>query len=148
MATVAIAILWVACAAAVITAAVRSRRDPGALRFGRRSVAILYLGAGAAVNAFFLARGDDYATFADGAYVAFTIREVTAPACPRGTPGGRSEGPVQPGRRALLDRRRGLHAGEHGAHHRGTPIRHQVDADRIGMICSGLGMTGIPSQEV
>lgn len=78
----ATAILWVACAVAVITAAVRSRRDPGALRFGRRSVAALYLGAGAAVNAFFLVRGDNYAKFADGAYLAFvrhTWRDVVVP---------------------------------------------------------------------
>lgn len=64
-------VIWVTCAAAVITAAVRSRRDPSALRFGRRAVALLYLGAGAAVNTFMLLGGDDYAKFADGAYVAF-----------------------------------------------------------------------------
>ena len=63
--------VWATCAAAVITAAVRSRRDPAALRFGRRAVALLYLGAGAAVNAFMLLQGDDYARFADGAYLAF-----------------------------------------------------------------------------
>jgi len=65
-----------------VTAAVRSRHDVGALRFGRRSVAALYLGAGAAVNAFFLLRGDDYAKFADGAYVRFvrdTWRDVVVP---------------------------------------------------------------------
>ena len=78
----ATAFLWVACAVAVIAAAVRSRRDPGALRFGRRSVAVLYLGAGAAVNAFFLMRGDDYAKFADGSYLPFvrdTWRDVVVP---------------------------------------------------------------------
>jgi hypothetical protein len=76
------AILWVGCAVAIVTAAVRSRHDVGALRFGRRSVAVLYLGAGAAVNAFFLLRGDDYAKFADGAYVRFvrdTWRDVVVP---------------------------------------------------------------------
>jgi len=56
---------------AVVTAALRSNRDPAALRLGRRSVALLYLGAGAGVNAFFLLRGDDYAKFADGAYIGF-----------------------------------------------------------------------------
>lgn len=76
------AILWIACAVAVITAAVRSRRHPSALRLGRRSVAVLYLGAGAAVNAVFLARSDDYAKFADGAYIRFvrdTWRDVVVP---------------------------------------------------------------------
>jgi hypothetical protein len=32
---------------------------------------VLYLGAGAAVNVFLLPRGDDYAKFADGSYIAF-----------------------------------------------------------------------------
>jgi len=76
------AILWVGCAVAIVTAAVRSRHDVGALRIGRRSVAVLYIGAGAAVNAFFLLRGDDYAKFADGAYVRFvrdTWRDVVVP---------------------------------------------------------------------
>jgi hypothetical protein len=75
-------IVWVACAVAIITAAARSRRDSSALRFGRRAVAVLYLGAGSAVNAFFLLRGDDYAEFAAGAYVAFvrdTWRSVVVP---------------------------------------------------------------------
>ena len=35
---------------------------------------MLYLGGGAAVNAFFLLRGDDYAKFADGSYLAFVRR--------------------------------------------------------------------------
>lgn len=77
-----VAILWVGCAVAIVTAAVRSRQDVGALRFGRWSVAVLYVGAGAGVNAFFLLRGDDYAQFADGAYVRFvrdTWRDVVVP---------------------------------------------------------------------
>ena len=76
------AFLWVGCAVAIVTAAVRSRHDVGALRLGRRAVGGLYIGAGAAVNALFLLRGDDYAEFADGAYVRFvrdTWREVVVP---------------------------------------------------------------------
>lgn len=49
---------------------------------GRRGFATLYVGAGAAVNGFFLARGDDYERFADGAYVPFvrdTWRSVVVP---------------------------------------------------------------------
>jgi hypothetical protein len=75
-------LLWITCAAAVITAAVRSRHHPAAVRQGRRAVALLYLGAGAGVNAFMLGRGDDYAEFADGAYVGFvreTWRRVVVP---------------------------------------------------------------------
>lgn len=64
-------VLWVASAAVIATAAVRSRHHPGSLRTGRFGVAFLYLAAGAAVNAFFLARGDDYAEFAKGSYLPF-----------------------------------------------------------------------------
>ena len=75
-------VIWLACAVAVIVAAVRSRRDAGALRAGRIAVAVLYVGAGAAVNAFFILRGDDYEEFADGAYISFvrdTWRSLVVP---------------------------------------------------------------------
>lgn len=45
-------------------------------------MATLYIGAGAAANAFFLLRGDDFAEFADGAYIAFvrdTWRSLVVP---------------------------------------------------------------------
>jgi len=64
-------VLWVTCAVVVVTAAVRSRRHPNAPLLGRIGVGVLFLAAGAAVNAFFLARGDDYAEFASGSYLAF-----------------------------------------------------------------------------
>src|SRR3954451_7900192 len=64
-------VVWMTCAAAIITAAVRSKRHREALRQGRRAVAILYVGASAAVNALFVVRGDDYAEFADGSYIPF-----------------------------------------------------------------------------
>lgn len=65
------AIIWVGCGTGVLWAAARSRRHPSALKAGRLAMGVLFLGAGAAMNAFFLLRGDDYARFADGAYVAF-----------------------------------------------------------------------------
>jgi hypothetical protein len=64
-------IIWVACAAVIITAALRAQHSKRAVRTGRRAVAVLYLAAGALVNAVFLARGDDYAEFADGSYILF-----------------------------------------------------------------------------
>jgi hypothetical protein len=75
-------LVWVGCAAVIVTAAIRARHHPGALRLGRYGVGVLFVGAGAAVNTFFLLRGDDYARFADGAYVAFvrdTWRSVVVP---------------------------------------------------------------------
>ena len=76
------AVLWIGCAGMVITAALRCRRHPEAIRLGRMAVAVLYLVAGAAVNGLFLARGDDYAKFADGSYSSFvrhTWRSVVVP---------------------------------------------------------------------
>jgi len=62
---------WVTCGALVVIAAVRCRDHPGALVLGRWAVGALFIPAGAVVNAIFLWRGEDYAGFADGAYVAF-----------------------------------------------------------------------------
>ena len=64
-------VVWVLSAVVIVTAAVRARNNPGALRLGRFGVGFLYLVAGAAVNAFFLLRGDDYAEFASGSYIPF-----------------------------------------------------------------------------
>ena len=75
-------ILWVGSAVVIIVAAIRSRHDPRATVMGRRAVSFLFLGAGALVNAFFLLRGDDYAKFADGAYLPFvrdTWRSLVVP---------------------------------------------------------------------
>ena len=79
MLTVAI---WLGCAAAIVTAAVRSRHHPSALGLGRTGFAVLYIGGGAAVNAYFLLRGDDYAEFAEGSYLPFvrhTWRTLVVP---------------------------------------------------------------------
>ena len=75
-------IMWVGCAAVIIGAALRSRHNPRALRTGRIAVGLLYIVAGAGANAFFLARGDNYEEFADGAYLAYvrdTWRSVVVP---------------------------------------------------------------------
>jgi hypothetical protein len=75
-------VLWLASALVIVTAAVRSRRHARALRTGRFGVALLYIAAGAAVNGWFLARGDDYAEFAKGSYLPFvrdTWRSVVVP---------------------------------------------------------------------
>lgn len=82
MSDVLLPILWVGCAAVIVRAAVRSARHPAALATGRRAVAVLYIAAGAAVNALFLLRGDDYETFADGSAIGFvrdTWRSVVVP---------------------------------------------------------------------
>jgi hypothetical protein len=65
------AIAWIGCAVVLAIAAVRSLRHSSALRLGRRTTGVLYLAAGAAMNGWFLLRGDDYGEFADGAYLPF-----------------------------------------------------------------------------
>lgn len=75
-------IVWIACAAVIITAALRVDHHRGALRTGRLGVSVLYLGAGALVNAAYLVRGDNYEKFADGSYLAFvrdTWRSLVVP---------------------------------------------------------------------
>ena len=71
-------IVWMSCAAVTVTAAIRSRSHPvSALRLGRLGTTVLYLAAGAAVNAFFVVRGDDDAAFARGSSIAF-VRDTWA----------------------------------------------------------------------
>jgi hypothetical protein len=65
------AAVWLACGAVIVIAAVRSRRDPSALRTARIGVGVLYLGGGATVNALLLLLGEDYADFAEGSYLPF-----------------------------------------------------------------------------
>ena len=64
-------VIWVVCGVVIVTAAVRVRRHSEALRLGRIGFAFLYLVAGAAVNTFFLLRGDNYAEFASESYIPF-----------------------------------------------------------------------------
>lgn len=75
-------IIWMGCAAVIIVAALRARHSRRAARIGQLGVAALYLGAGALVNAVFLATGEDYAEFADSAYIPFvrdTWRDLVVP---------------------------------------------------------------------
>ncbi len=65
------AVLWVGSAVMIIRSALRSRRHPEAVRAARRAFAFLFVLAGAAMNALFLASGEDYRTFADGSSMAF-----------------------------------------------------------------------------
>src|SRR4051812_21759930 len=64
-------ILWCACAVVIVRAAIQCRHTPGALLTGRRAVAFLYVVAGAGLNTLFLATGEDWRRFADGAYIVF-----------------------------------------------------------------------------
>jgi uncharacterized membrane protein YphA (DoxX/SURF4 family) len=75
-------IIWVLCAAVIIIAALRAQHSKRATRTGRLAVAVLYLAAGALVNAVFVASGEDYADFANSAYIPFvrdTWRSLVVP---------------------------------------------------------------------
>jgi hypothetical protein len=77
-----LAVVWLALGATVVVAAVRAGRDPRALRLGRWALAVLFVAAGAAVNAAFLLTGADYTAFADTAQLAVvrdTWRSLVAP---------------------------------------------------------------------
>lgn len=77
-----VTVLWVASAIAVVTAAIRSRRHASAVRMGRLGVGFLFIVAGAAMNGWFLMRGDDYGKFASGSYIPFvrdTWQSVVVP---------------------------------------------------------------------
>jgi uncharacterized membrane protein YphA (DoxX/SURF4 family) len=70
-------IAWVTCAVVIVTCALRVGRHPPARRTARQAMAVLYIGAGAAVNALFILRGDDYADFAKGSYIPY-VRDTWA----------------------------------------------------------------------
>jgi hypothetical protein len=75
-------IAWLVLGIVTFVAAVRAGRSRPALYVGRAALGVLYVGAGALVNAVYLATGTDYATFADAAHVAFvrnTWHSVVAP---------------------------------------------------------------------
>lgn len=75
-------VVWSVLGLVIFVAAIRAARSPQALRVGRWAVGALYIGAGAGVNAWYLARGDDYGGFADGSQFAFvreTWQSVVAP---------------------------------------------------------------------
>jgi hypothetical protein len=75
-------ILWLVLGGVAFVAALRAGRSRKALYVGRAALGLLYIGAGALVNAVYLATGVDYSDFADAAHFAFvrdTWRSVVAP---------------------------------------------------------------------
>jgi hypothetical protein len=66
-----LAAAWVTCGVLLLVSGVRARRHPRWRRVGRVVTAVLYLAAGAAVNAAFLIAGVDYAGFADASPLPF-----------------------------------------------------------------------------
>jgi hypothetical protein len=67
----ALPVLWVALGIVVVTSSLRARKSPAAYRLAVYAVSVLWTLGGAAANGWFLARGDDYSGFADGASTSF-----------------------------------------------------------------------------
>jgi len=75
-------ILWLVLGGVTFVAALRARRSTKALQVARVALGLLYIGAGALVNAAYLATGTDYSNFADSAHLTFvrdTWQSVVAP---------------------------------------------------------------------
>jgi uncharacterized membrane protein len=75
-------ILWLILGAVALVAALQAATSRRALRVGRIAVGTLMIGAGALVNAMYLATGADWSTFADAAHFDFvrdTWRSLVAP---------------------------------------------------------------------
>jgi hypothetical protein len=73
---------WLVLGGVALVAAVRAGSSARALYVGRVALGVLFIGAGALVNLFYLLTGADYGTFADAAHVAFvrdTWHAVVAP---------------------------------------------------------------------
>lgn len=68
-------VAWVALGIVVVVCGMRSSRTRRAYRVGVAAVSALWVLAGAGANAYFLARGDDFSGFADGASTPF-VRET------------------------------------------------------------------------
>ena len=67
--------VWLTLGAFIVVCALRAGRSERALRWGCAGVSVLWVGAGAAVNAAFLLAGSTYSGFADSANIAF-VRET------------------------------------------------------------------------
>jgi hypothetical protein len=67
-------LVWAGLGAVIIVCSLRAARSRRAYLTGVSAVSVLWVVAGAAVNALFLARGDDYSGFANGASTSF-VRE-------------------------------------------------------------------------
>jgi hypothetical protein len=64
-------VVWAGLGAVIVTCSLRAARSRRAYAIGVSAVSVLWVVAGAAANAFFLARGADYSGFADGASTSF-----------------------------------------------------------------------------
>ena len=64
-------IVWSVLGVVIVVSGVKAGRSDRALRVGRLAVGVLYVGAGALVNAAYLIQGEDYADFAEGSYITF-----------------------------------------------------------------------------
>jgi hypothetical protein len=64
-------LVWAGLGAVIVTCSLRAARSRRAYVIGVSAVSVLWVVAGAAANAFFLARGADYSGFADGASTSF-----------------------------------------------------------------------------
>jgi hypothetical protein len=70
----ALPVLWVGLGAVIVVSSLRAAQSRGAYLVAVTAVSGLWVVAGAGANAYFLARGDDFSGFADGASTAF-VRE-------------------------------------------------------------------------
>jgi hypothetical protein len=68
-------VIWFGLGLVIVICGLRAARSRRAYVAGVTAVSLLWVVAGAAVNAYFLARGDDYSGFADGASTSF-VRET------------------------------------------------------------------------
>ena len=68
-------VVWAGLGAVIVTCSLRAARSRCAYVIGVSAVSVLWVVAGAAVNAYLLARGADYSGFADGASTSF-VRET------------------------------------------------------------------------
>jgi hypothetical protein len=68
-------VVWAGLGAVIVTCSLRAARSRRAYVIGVSAVSVLWVVAGAAVNAYLLARGADYSGFADGASTSF-VRET------------------------------------------------------------------------
>jgi hypothetical protein len=64
-------VAWVTLGIIVVACGLRASRSQRAYRVGVAAVSALWVLAGAGANAYFLARGDDFSGFADGASTSF-----------------------------------------------------------------------------
>jgi hypothetical protein len=64
-------VVWVGLGVVIVVCSLRAAQSRRAYVIGLTAVGVLWVAAGAAVNAYFLARGADYSGFADGASMSF-----------------------------------------------------------------------------